>query len=446
MQGTRACVAGAFGACSAGEADSSEICDDIDNDCDSLTDEDCDNDHDGFCDIGATVTGTPAVCPNGAGDCDDDAINVNPDADEKCNGKDDNCNGDIDEGQAKMICGTDKGECSTIEVESCVDGKAVAECTAEQKNNGAEAEEDQAPLCDGLDNDCDGEIDEDLDGCCNPGDIAVCGTNEGECQKGVKECSDANTWGECGGADYIGEIDELCDNKDNNCDGSIDEENPEGGGECGTNEGECVAGVDTCVGGTIICKDEIPATDEVCDDKDNDCNGVKDDGLPLPDADYEENDTCQLARDLGELIESDAPDPLVINGALYKDGATDIDWYKLYAKEKTDWLPCGISVDDGCYMLVLSLDTAETLDYDLCIYLKDCEGTGGSQCADAGGMGIGEGFTVTWKGTWGLNESQFVYASVTGHSAQDQSCIPYTLAYEFWGVCPTDGKCPWEVE
>jgi hypothetical protein len=128
-QGTRVCAAGSFGECSAGEADSAEICDDIDNDCDSFTDEDCDKDHDGFCDIEATVVGAPAVCPNGAGDCDDDDINVNPDADEKCNGKDDDCDGTSDEDQEKLVCGTDKGECTTIEVESCVDGTAVAECT-----------------------------------------------------------------------------------------------------------------------------------------------------------------------------------------------------------------------------------------------------------------------------------------------------------------------------
>jgi hypothetical protein len=435
VPGEMACADGAFGVCSAGEAGSSEICDGLDNDCDSLVDEECDKDHDGFCDESIEFSGNPDVCPKGAGDCDDDEKNVNPDVAEKCNNEDDNCNGNIDEDLGTLTCGG-IGECEEVEIVLCQGGELVQECSENDNTKGASDEE-----CDGLDNDCDGDIDEDLDGCCEAGEVSVCGTNDGACQKGVKTCDDDKSWSECGGDDYIGPTDELCNAKDDDCDGQVDEENPEGGEECGDDDGECVAGIQSCVNGTLICKDSIPPSDEVCDLKDNDCDGETDNGLTADE--YEENDTCDMSRDLNELPEGS--EQMTINGTLYKDGAADTDWYKILAKENSDWLPCGWTLSDGCFTLVVTLSPPPEADMDLCVFAQDCEGTEFDSCEATGGAGEVEQMTLTWTGGWLVsNDSKTVYAEIKNNG--EPMCKPYTLSYEFYSECQVDGKCWWENE
>jgi hypothetical protein len=51
---------------------------------------------------------------------------------------------------------------------------------------------------------------------------------------------------------------ELCDGKDNNCNGATDEGNPGANLACDTgNQGVCAAGVTKCVTGGIICDQTI---------------------------------------------------------------------------------------------------------------------------------------------------------------------------------------------
>ena len=81
---------------------------------------------------------------------------------------------------------------------------------------------------------------------------------------------------------------ELCDNKDNDCDGSVDEENPEGGAECNTHFWACVRSAPVpvflvqlrCVPNILTFYDGGDplngGTPEVCDRLDNDCDGIVD--------------------------------------------------------------------------------------------------------------------------------------------------------------------------
>ncbi|MCZ7685924.1 MAG: MopE-related protein [Sandaracinaceae bacterium] len=187
---------------------------------------------------------------------------VGPSA-ETCNGVDDDCDGSTDESLTRS-CGTDVGAC-VAGTETCSAGSWGAAWA----RWGPIAER-----CDGvLDDDCDGLRDEGCD--CVTGTTRSCGTDTGACVAGTETCDSAGRWGACTGA--VGPTTEVCDDVDNDCDGTRDEGLAR---SCGTDTGACTLGTETCSSGTWgTCTGGIGPSTELCDGSvDQDCDGLVDEG------------------------------------------------------------------------------------------------------------------------------------------------------------------------
>ena len=226
--------------CAGGAADG------VDDDCDGRIDEGCaDGDGDG------------SPFPT---DCDDANPDVHPGAPEVCNGRDDNCNGVADEGVTNA-CG------------GCGAPAATDEC-----GNGYDDD------CDGVvDDGCECGAG-DSQSCYGgpPGTEGV-----GTCVAGTQMCSGSMEfpeWGTCTG--QVLPLPEICNGEDDDCDGEADERWASGSNACGwCDPTEICDGEDQDCDGLVdegvrnACGDCGPTPAEVCDGMDTDCDGRVDEGV-----------------------------------------------------------------------------------------------------------------------------------------------------------------------
>ena len=288
-----------------------EVCDGIDNDCDSDVDEGFDGD-------GDTVT----AC---AGDCDDTNPATNPFALEiPCDGVDNDCDGqvDVDDGYDADV----DGDGATCDVdcddddsgrfpgnpEVCADGVDQdcspvttdvfdgdgdgSDCSADCDDTEPAIYPGATEVCDGVDNDCDSGVDEGHDG-------------DGDTFPSCFDCDDGNP------ATNPGALEIPCDGVDNDCDGAIDIDD----GMDNDQDGDGA----TC---DVDCDDAEPArypgAAESCDTLDSDCDGSLVD--EFDDCDGDGDPDCTDVDDDGDGF-SDGSDCAPLDGTVYPGASESCD-------------------------------------------------------------------------------------------------------------------------
>ena len=264
-----------------------DLCDELDNDCDGAIDEElgelwyADEDGDGF---GAEATGAPACdAPEGrvadSSDCDDTRDVVHPGHAELCDELDNNCDGVVDEGVTTPFyedVDDDGYGADALTTEACAEPAGYAAIDGDCDDMDAAFNPGAMESCsEAIDYNCDGSVayaDADADG------WAAC-----------EECDD-------GAADVNPSAPEVCNTIDDDCDGAIDDDDTDVDTSTGSawyadadsdrygNSATEVWSCATPVGYTADftdCDDTSvavnPAATEVCNTIDDDCDGAIDD-------------------------------------------------------------------------------------------------------------------------------------------------------------------------
>lgn len=225
------------------------------------------------------AAGGCAVPRGGLGAGVDGGTNCVPGGPDECNGRDDDCDGAVDEDEPTRPCGSAVGAC--VEgTQTCVEG-AWGAC------EGALGPQDER-CGSGVDEDCDGATDEGC-ACAPGATRPCGDTEVGRCTRGEQTCGDDGVWGSCLGAvlpdvEICNDEDDDCDGTTDEAvrQRSYRDEDGDGFGDR-LRQTEACSVPSGYVSNALDCDDGKasvhPDAAETCNEKDEDCDGTIDEGV-----------------------------------------------------------------------------------------------------------------------------------------------------------------------
>ena len=349
-----------------------EVCNELDDDCDNVTDPDAsfgaptwhdDQDGDTYgdpLDVQVSCAAPAGYVANGE-DCDDSRASVYPGATELCNNLDDDCDGTTDPETASdtrvwyLDNDADTYGDPAITTEACAAPAGYTTNATDCNDEDAAIHPAADERCNGLDDDCNGGVDpdsavdaidwypdDDVDGWGDTARIYTSCTGPSGYISAAGDCDDTDPTSHPGGA-------EVCDSHDNDCDGSVDpgtaldasiwytDVDADGYGLATSSVSACAQPASTAAT-SGDCDDGLatvhPTAVEVCNGLDDDCDSAIDpDGAAGAPAWYSDIDGDTYGDDDAQVRTCATPSGFVTVGgdcapsdATIHPGALDVAW------------------------------------------------------------------------------------------------------------------------
>ena len=451
--------------------DAEEICNGVDDNCNDEVDEGVrtafyvDEDRDGY---GTDATVEACEQPDQAsevdGDCDDANAETWPGATERCDGADNDCDGEADEDVQDTWyadADTDGWGDAASPLDDCDPPEGYVADSSDCDDSEANAYPTNVEVCDGIDNNCDGQTDEgvtetffadaDADGFGAGEGYELCELDEGYSDND-EDCDDDNL-------DVNPDAAELCNTIDDDCDGDIDEDDAadattwyidvdtDGYGSTTYSLTQCEQ-PSGYVADDTDCDDTDSAVNtdgvEVCDGQDNDCDGTSDnDDATDASTWYADGDSDSYGDATSTTTACDQPSGYVADDTDCDDTDADVNTDAQEVPE--DGTDQNCDGYDGCYDLNCD-STADLLipihydgayGADSAIYYGSATGFSGTNSESMGGSSSlsaqsadfnNDGFMDVFLAGYydgGYNvDSVVYYGSVSGFSSTDTDELP----------------------
>lgn len=332
-----------------------EVCNGADDDCDAVIDEggttvfyrDADGDGYGSPSVTTQACSAPPGYVSNNSDCNDNAMAIRPGAPEMCNGVDDDCDGAIDESGTTVFyrdADSDGYGSASVTTQACSAPAGYVSNNLDCNDFNASVRPGGTEICNGTDDDCDGQIDEnaigtttyyrdaDNDGYGSPAVTAnACSQPAGYRVIGG-DCDDSNPNVHPGAS-------EVCNGNDDDCDGTIDDNatgsttyyrdvDADGYGTLSITVNACSAPSGyVSTGGDCDDTDASvhPGATELCNGNDDDCDGTVDEDAVAGTTFYQDADSDGFGSSSSTVLACSAPSGYVSTGGDCDDTDSDVN-------------------------------------------------------------------------------------------------------------------------